>query len=70
MKKIKEFLVELDDDKQLREQFKKDPEGTARRAGLNPGQAKAVASGDLKRLSRAVEEESGPTTLAFVVMVA
>jgi hypothetical protein len=67
--KIKDFLVRLEGDENLLERYVNDPQGTAQAEGLSPGQARTLASGKLKDVKRAINDESPGETLLYVIMV-
>lgn len=68
--KIKDLLERLQTDEALLKQYVDDPEGTATAAGLSPGQARTLVSRDLKKIKKALDEESPGLNVLCIVMVA
>lgn len=66
--KLKDFLVQLENDEQLLARYRQDRRGVAREKGLNPSQTEALASGNLKKIRKELEEDEPGTAFVFVVM--
>jgi hypothetical protein len=66
---MKDFLLRLEDDDDLRSRFRKSPEEVAQAEGLTADQAAALASKNPKQIRQALQEESPGESIVSVVMV-
>jgi hypothetical protein len=64
---LSSFLQKLSEDRELQQEYMKDPRGTMRQAGLSDNAIEAVMSRDLGTIKSALSREVGPE--AQVVMV-
>jgi hypothetical protein len=66
---MKDFLLKLEDDDDLRKRFRKSPEEVAQAEGLTSDQAAALASNNPKQIRQALQAESPGETIVNFVMV-
>jgi hypothetical protein len=66
---MKDFLRSLEDDDDLRERYRQNPQEVAKEAGLDDGQVAALTSGSPKEIRLALENESPGDSIVSVVMV-
>ena len=69
MANMKDFLLKLEDDDDLRKRFRAAPEEVAQAEGLTTDQAAALASKNPKQIRLALEAESPGDTIVGVIMV-
>ena len=69
MANMKDFLLKLEDDDDLRRRFRESPEEVATSEGLTSDQASALASSNPKQIRQALQAESPGETIVSVVMV-
>ncbi len=74
MAKIKDFLLQLENDQQLLKDYrtagtKQARKDLAKRQGLSDEQAELLQSNNLKKIRKAVEDEDGGGQVLCIVMV-
>ncbi len=69
MANMKDFLLKLEDDDDLRRRFREAPEEVATSEGLTSDQAAALASKSPKQIRQALEAEAPGETVVSIVMV-
>ena len=74
MAKIKDFLLQLENDERLLDRYRTTKAKPGRidlavEQGLNQDQAKLLQSNNLKKIKQAIEDEDGGATVFCVVMV-
>jgi hypothetical protein len=72
--KIKEFLVQLEDDPALLDKWRKAKKRNERKQiaedeGLTDAQADVISSTNLKKIKQAIEDENGGGQIFCIVMV-
>ena len=68
MANMKDFLLKLEDDDDLRKRFRQSPEEVAQAEGLTTDQAAALASKNPKQIREALQAESpGESIVSFVM---
>jgi hypothetical protein len=66
---MKDFLLKLEDDDELRRRFRESPQEVAQAEGLSDAQAAALASGNTKQIRRELQNESPGDSIVNIVMV-
>jgi len=66
---MKDFLLKLEDDDDLRRRFRESPEEVAQAEGLTSEQAAALASSNPKEIRRALQDEAPGETIVNIVMM-
>ena len=66
---MKDFLLKLEDDDDLRKRFRNSPEEVAQEEGLTSDQAATLASNNPKEIRQALQAESPGDTIVNIVMV-
>jgi hypothetical protein len=65
---MKDFLLKLEDDDDLRRRFRESPEEVAQAEGLTSDQASALASKNPKQIRQALQAEAPGETIVNIVM--
>jgi hypothetical protein len=66
---MKDFLLKLEDDDDLRRRFRESPEKVAQAEGLTSDQVAAVTSNNPKQIRQALQAESPDDSIVSFVMV-
>jgi hypothetical protein len=66
---MKDFLLKLEDDDDLRKRFRQSPQEVAQAEGLTTDQAAALASSNPKQIRQALQAEAPGETIVNIVMV-
>lgn len=69
MANLKDFLLKLEDDDDLRRRFRESPQEVAQAEGLTTDQAAALASKNPKQIRQALQAESPGESIVSFVMV-
>ena len=69
MANMKDFLLKLEDDDDLRKRFRESPEEVAQAEGLTSDQVAAVTSNNPKQIRQALLAESPDDTIVNIVMI-
>jgi hypothetical protein len=66
---MKDFLLKLEDDDDLRKRFRQSPEEVAQAEGLTSDQVAALTSNNPKQIRQALQAEAPGETIVNIVMV-
>ncbi len=66
---MKDFLLKLEDDDDLRKRYRKSPEEVAQAEGLSADQVAALTSNNPKQIKQALQAESPGESIVSIVMV-
>ncbi|HEV8631179.1 MAG TPA: hypothetical protein VGV61_12750 [Thermoanaerobaculia bacterium] len=66
MSQLKTFLLDASKDQQLLQQFRMDPQGVTRKAGLSDEEREALLSGDPTRIRKMLGDESNAIIVVFI----
>ena len=66
MSELKTFLLDASKDQQLLQQFRLDPQGVTRKAGLSDEDREVLLSGDPERIRKALGDEM--KAIIFIIL--